>query len=81
MNEQRKYYLDNIKTIQILGLYLAHACEMYHLKEGFYIEGDKSLVPTVIYSFLTSWYMAVTFALIEIAKRIPGVNGMLGMKR
>lgn len=61
MKEQRKYYLDNIRTIIILALFLAHACEMYHLMEGFYVEGDKSLVPTLIYNSFTSWYMSVLF--------------------
>ncbi len=74
MKEQRKYYLDNIRTIVIMGLFIAHACEMYHLKEGFYIEGDKSLVPTLIYSFLTSWYMSVLFL-------IAGLTTMYSLKK
>lgn len=35
MIAERKYYLDNIRTILIFGLFLAHSCEIYHLKEGF----------------------------------------------
>lgn len=61
MEEERKYYLDNIKTILILGLFVAHTCEMYHLKEGFYVEGTGTLVPTLVYNFLRSWYMSVLF--------------------
>lgn len=31
------------------------------MKEGFYVEGAPSLVPTLIYNLLRSWYMAVLF--------------------
>ncbi|MBE5952688.1 MAG: acyltransferase [Lachnospiraceae bacterium] len=71
--KDRKNYLDNIRTI-IIGLFLAHSCEMYHLKEGFYIEGIKALVPTLIYSFLTGWYMAVLFF-------IAGLTTMYSLKK
>lgn len=74
MKEQRKYYLDNLRTIMIIGLFIAHTCEMYHLKEGFYIEGEKNLIPTLIYNFLTSWYMAVLFF-------IAGLTTMYSLKK
>ena len=73
MTKDRTYYLDNIRTI-IIGLFVAHTCEIYHLKEGFYVEGDKSLVPTLIYGFLTSWYMSVLFF-------IAGLTTMYSLKK
>lgn len=61
MKDERKYYLDNIRTMLILGLFIAHTCEIYHLKEGFYVEGENTLIPTLIYNSLRSWYMSVLF--------------------
>lgn len=61
MHTGRQYYLDNIRNVIISGLFVAHSCEAYHMKEGFYVEGAPSLVPTMIYNSLRSWYMAVLF--------------------
>lgn len=74
MTKDRKYYLDNIRTILILVLFVAHACEIYHLKEGFYIEGNNTLVPTLIYNSLRSWYMSVLFF-------IAGLTTMYSLKK
>lgn len=71
--EQRKYYLDNIRII-IIGLFLAHSCEVYHTNEGFYVEGTPSFVPTLIYNSLRSWYMAVLFL-------IAGLTTMYSLKK
>ena len=71
---ERKYYLDNIRILIILGLFVAHSCEMYHLQDGFYIEGAKSLIPTIIYNSLRSWYMATLFL-------IAGLTTMYSLKK
>lgn len=71
---ERKYYLDNIRILIILGLFVAHSCEMYHLQDGFYIEDAKSLIPTIIYNSLRSWYMATLFL-------IAGLTTMYSLKK
>lgn len=72
--EQRKYYLDNIRIMIIMGLFVAHSCEIYHINDGFYIEGTKSLIPTLIYNSLRSWYMAILFF-------IAGLTTMYSLKK
>lgn len=47
---------------------------MYHLQDGFYIEGAKSLIPTIIYNSLRSWYMATLFL-------IAGLTTMYSLKK
>mgnify|MGYP000395650066 FL=1 len=74
VKNERKYYLDNIRVLIILGLFVAHSCEMYHLQDGFYIEGAKSLIPTIIYNSLRSWYMATLFL-------IAGLTTMYSLKK
>lgn len=74
VKNERKYYLDNIRVLIILGLFVAHSCEMYHLQDGFYIEGAKSLIPTIIYNPLRSWYMATLFL-------IAGLTTMYSLKK
>lgn len=73
-NERREYYLDNLRTIIILGLFLFHACEIYHLDEGFYIEAEKKMLPTLIYNFVSPWYMSVLFI-------IAGFTSMHSLKK
>lgn len=74
MESKRKYYLDNIRTIVILVLFLAHTCEIFHMKEGFYVEGNNVLVPTLIYNFFRSWLMGVLFL-------IAGLTTMYSLKK
>ena len=61
------YYIDNLKTLIILSLFFVHACEMYHIGDGFFIEGPEILVPTMLYSFFTPFIMSVLFFLAGIS--------------
>lgn len=61
VRKTREYYIDNIRTIIILSLFIWHTCEIYHCKEGFYIEGRDSLIPTLAYNFVSAWVMGVLF--------------------
>ncbi|MCR5736126.1 MAG: acyltransferase family protein [Eubacterium sp.] len=72
--ENRKTYLDNMRLMIILGLFLFHSCEMFYLNEGFYIEADKQLIPTLIYNLASPWYMGVLFF-------IAGMASMLSLKK
>lgn len=74
MKKERLYWMDNIRTVIILLLFLAHTCEMFHLKEGFYVEGAKSLVPTLIYNGLSIWAMSILFFL-------AGVSTMYSLRK
>lgn len=74
LNKSRKFYLDNIRVFIILGLFIAHSCEMYHLQDGFYIEGSKAFMPTFVYNSLRSWYMSVLFL-------IAGLTTMYSLKK
>ncbi|MBQ9609806.1 MAG: acyltransferase family protein [Lachnospiraceae bacterium] len=57
----RSYALDNLRTITILSLFLFHACEIYHIGEGFFVEGQEQLIPTMVYNFPSPWLMGVLF--------------------
>ena len=70
----REYYLDNLRTVIILGLFLFHACEIYHIAEGFYIETEKQIIPTLVYNAASPWYMGVLFF-------IAGISAMHSIKR
>lgn len=58
---KRQYYMDNVRTLIILSLFLVHACEIYHIGDGFYIEGIKRLLPTMTYTFFETFIMSVLF--------------------
>ncbi|MBO4546202.1 MAG: acyltransferase [Treponema sp.] len=58
---KREYYIDNVRTLIILSLFIVHACEIYHIGDGFYIEGPELLAPTLAYSFFASFIMSVLF--------------------
>ena len=72
--ESREHYLDNLRAIIILGLFLFHACEIYHMAEGFYIEAEGRLIPTLIYNAASPWYMGVLFF-------VAGISAMHSLKR
>ena len=40
MHTGRQYYLDNIRNVIISGLFIAHSCEAYHMKEAFLCGGN-----------------------------------------
>ena len=71
---KRSYDLDNLKTIIILSLFLFHACEIYHIDEGFYVEGPEHFIPTMIYNFPSPWLMGVLFF-------ISGTTTVYSLKR
>ncbi len=60
-NDGRIYYIDNLKTLIILSLFLLHTCEVYHIDHTFWIDGEEHLLPTMIFSFLTTFVMGVLF--------------------
>lgn len=74
MAKERLYWMDNVRTSVILLLFLAHTCEMFHLKEGFYVEGTKTLAPTLIYNSLSIWAMSILFFL-------AGVSTMYSLRK
>ena len=61
MQTQRLSYLDNVRTLIILSLFLVHACEIYHVGDGFFVEGPELLVPTMVYTFFETFIMSVLF--------------------
>ena len=42
----RMPYIDNIRSLCIYSLFIWHTCEVFHCKEGFYIEGTKDFLCT-----------------------------------
>lgn len=57
----RLYCLDNIKALCIFSLFIWHTCEVFHCKEGFYVEGKDTLLFTLMYCFASPWLMSVMF--------------------
>lgn len=70
----RLYYLDNLKALSIFSLFIWHTCEVFHCKEGFYVEGSDSLVFTLMYCFASPWLMSLMFF-------ISGMATMLSLKK
>ena len=66
-------YIDNIRSLCIYSLFIWHTCEVFHCKEGFYIEGTKDFLCTYIYCFVSPWIMAVMFF-------IAGISSMLSLE-
>lgn len=72
--EGRQFYLDNIKAIYIMSLFIWHTCEIFHSKEGFYIEGVDNFFLTFLYCFVSSWIMAAMFF-------ISGISTMYSLEK
>ncbi len=72
--QKRRHDIENIKTVIILSLFIFHACEMFYINEGFYIEGPDKLLPTLIYNFPSPWLMGVLFFL-------AGVTTVFSLKK
>lgn len=69
----RLYYIDNIRSLCTYSLFIWHTCEVFHCKEGFYIEGAQDFLCTYVYCFASPWIMAVMFF-------IAGISSMLSLE-
>ena len=70
----RKNFIDNIRSLCVYSLFIWHASEVFHCKEGFYIEGEKSLFLTIVYNLASPGLMAILFF-------TAGVSSMLSLKK
>lgn len=73
-DNNRLVFLDKIKAICIFSLFIWHTCEVFHCKEGFYVEGEDTFFFTWMYCFVSPWLMAVMFF-------ISGMAVMLSLEK
>lgn len=60
----RKYYIDNLRTVSILLLFPFHTFMIYNnWGENFYIHGEALLIPSLFIRVVHIWIMPLLFAL------------------
>jgi len=71
----RKYYIDNLRWICILMLFIYHTFMIYNsFGENFYIKGDEIQITTNIMLVIWPWYMPLLFV-------ISGISSAYALKR
>ena len=69
MND-RKHYIDNLRTLTILLLFLYHTFMIYNdWGEAFYIHGEDLSIPSLFIRINFVWMMPLLFALAGISSR------------
>jgi len=66
----RKHYLDNLRTFTILLLFPFHIFEIYNGQgSGFYVTGEPLLIPEIFNAIVSFWMMPLLFAVAGISSR------------
>ena len=65
----RKYYLDNLRLVAILFIFLAHIFNIYSMGDTWYIRGQKSLVLGIINDIFKIWRIPLLFTITGIVSR------------
>jgi len=66
----RKYYIDNLRTLTILLLFPYHIFMIYNnWGESFYIHGKALLFPSIFIEICSAWMMPLLFAVAGMSSR------------
>lgn len=63
----RKHFIDNLRSIVIILLFVFHTFRMYTAKEPFYVQGTPNIFCEVSVSFIAIWFMNLLFVLAGIS--------------
>ena len=65
----RKYYIDNLRSVTILLIFLFHILLMYSSGDRWYIRGQDLLIPSIFIQICRIWVIQLLFAIAGISAR------------